>query len=282
MSAKTVLITGCSSGIGLATAQRLSRRGWNVYASARDPLPLKAFETASFHPIALDITDEVSTKSAVEIITAAEGYIGVLINNAGYSQSGALETLPLSLVRKQFETNVFGLLRLCQLVLPGMRGGGKGKIVNMSSVGGKLTFPGGGAYHASKHAVEALSDALRFEVRPFGVDVIIMEPGLIRTRFADAVHSSLAGLLKIPVYDRFNELVGQTTKDVYEKGVLALLGGGPEAVAKKIEHAITVRSPRARYSVTASAKVLLGQRRWMSDAMWDGFLRGNFPQPGAE
>ena len=124
-------------------------------------------------------------QAAVDAVTEAHGAVGVLINNAGYSQSGAVESVPLDQARAQFETNVFGLLRMCQLVLPGMRAQGWGKVVNISSMGGRLTFPGGGLYHATKYAVEALSDALRFEVRGFGVDVIVVEPGLIVTRFGE-------------------------------------------------------------------------------------------------
>jgi NAD(P)-dependent dehydrogenase (short-subunit alcohol dehydrogenase family) len=154
-TSRAVLITGCSSGIGWATAERLSRRGWTVYATARN----------------------------VEEVERIEGAVGVLINNAGYSQSGAIEEVPMEKVRRQFETNVFGLVRMCQLALPGMREQGFGRIVNLSSMGGRLTFPGGGFYHASKHAVEAVSDALRFEVRDFGVDVVVIEPGLIHTGF---------------------------------------------------------------------------------------------------
>src|SRR3712207_7285561 len=132
-------------------------------------------------------------RSAVEEVERAEGAVGVLINNAGYSQSGAVEEVPMEKVRRQFETNVFGLVRLCQLALPGMRRQGFGRIVNLSSMGGRLTFPGWGFYHASKYAVEALSDALRFEVRGFGVEVVVVEPGLIRTSFAQTAVSSMDG-----------------------------------------------------------------------------------------
>src|SRR3954453_2894913 len=137
-----------------------------------------------------------------------DGPIGALINNAGYSQSGAIETIPMDSVRRQFETNVFGLLRMCQLVLPGMRGAGSGRIVNVSSMGGKLTFPGGGIYHGTKHAVEAISDALRFEVRGFGVDVIVIEPGLIKTQFAEAAVNKIeTGTTDSGPYAEFNAAV---------------------------------------------------------------------------
>jgi NADP-dependent 3-hydroxy acid dehydrogenase YdfG len=171
---KVVLVTGCSSGIGQATAIRLAKSGWTVFASARKLADLGACVAAGCRPVALDVTDEASMVAAVAAIEAAHGAIGVLINNAGYSQSGAVEAVPMDRVRAQFETNVFGLVRLTQLVLPGMRRQRWGKVVNLSSMGGRLTFPGGGFYHATKYAVEAISDALRFEVRGFGVDVILI------------------------------------------------------------------------------------------------------------
>ena len=165
-----VLITGCSTGIGLATAERLAGE-FTVYASARKVETLRELETKGCRALHLDVTDEDSMHAAVEQVEADCGSVGALVNNAGYSQSGALETLSIESVRAQFETNVFGLLRLSQLVLPGMRRAGGGRIVNIGSMGGKLTFPGGGVYHATKHAVEALSDAMRFEVQGFGRDV---------------------------------------------------------------------------------------------------------------
>jgi NAD(P)-dependent dehydrogenase (short-subunit alcohol dehydrogenase family) len=179
---KAVLITGCSSGIGRATARRLAAGGWTVYATARRPESIADLEAAGCRTLALDVTDEDSMVAAVRTIEETHGAVGVLINNAGYSQSGAIETVPIEAVRRQFETNVFGLARLTQLVLPRMRDQRWGKIVNLGSMGGKLVFPGGGWYHATKHALEAVSDALRFEVRGFGIDVILLEPGLIRTR----------------------------------------------------------------------------------------------------
>ncbi|HNC94796.1 MAG TPA: oxidoreductase [Myxococcota bacterium] len=279
-SSRVVLITGCSSGIGKSTALHLQKAGWTVYATARKVKDLDELAAAGCRTLALDVCSEESMVAAVAAIEAEHGAVGVLINNAGYSQSGALEALPMERVRAQFETNVFGMIRLCQLVLPGMRRQKWGKIVNISSMGGKLTFPGGGIYHASKHAVEALSDALRFEVKAFGVDVIVIQPGLIKTGFAEAVATGMNFPDKIPEYAEFHKKVSQATKDVYEKGPLAPLGGVPEDVARTIEKAINAKSPRARYPVTWSADVLLAQRRWMSDAMWDFFLKQNFPAPG--
>src|SRR5438105_9793939 len=153
---RAVLITGCSSGIGRATAERLARNGCTVYATARKPESIADLEGAGCRLLALDVTDEDSMAAAVRQVEEAEGAVGVLVNNAGYSQSGPVEEVPLEDVRRQFETNVFGLVRLCQLALPGMRRQGWGRIVNVSSMGGKLVFPGGGFYHGTKHAVEAI------------------------------------------------------------------------------------------------------------------------------
>jgi NAD(P)-dependent dehydrogenase (short-subunit alcohol dehydrogenase family) len=189
--------------------------------------------------------------------------------------------VPDERVRAQFDTNVFGLLTMCRLVLPKMREQGWGKIVNVSSMGGRFTFPGGGVYHASKHAVEALSDALRFEVKGFGVDVIIIEPGIIRTNFGEtAVREIDAGTQDPGPYGEFNRAVGEATAGVYEEGPLAKLGGPPEAVAKKIEAAITARRPRPRYTVTPSARVLISGHSLLGSRGWDAMLSGQFPRPG--
>ena len=285
-ASKAVLITGCSSGIGEATAKHLNRRGWTVYATARRRDALADLHEAGCHTLALDVTDEASMRHAVEEVQEREGAVGVLVNNAGYSQSGAIETVSMDAVRTQFETNVFGLVRMCQLVLPAMRAQGAGKIVNLSSIGGRLTFPGGGVYHATKYAVEALSDALRFEVQGFGVDVIVVQPGLIRTRFgesavgsmlpADGVRSDDGG-----PYGDFNAAVMTATVQAYEVGPMARLGGPPQAVARKIEKAISAGRPRTRYTVTPSAKVLLGLRALLPDRGWDTFVSSQFPRPGA-
>lgn len=277
---KVVLITGCSSGIGKATARSLAARGHRVVATARRVEDLKELAEAGCDVLALDVTDEASMVAAVQAVEAKYGAVGVLVNNAGYSQSGAIEAVPLARVRAQFETNVFGLVRLTQLVLPGMRRQGFGRIINMSSMGGKLTFPGGGYYHATKYALEALSDALRFEVQGFGVKVVLIEPGLIRSGFSEAAVSAMAGNAE-EVYGAFHQAVAKATKESYEKGPLARLAGTPEDVAAVVEKAITAKSPRARYTVSASAKVLLTQRKLLSDRAWDWFLGANFPVPSA-
>jgi NAD(P)-dependent dehydrogenase (short-subunit alcohol dehydrogenase family) len=274
---RPVLITGCSTGIGRATAERLAGDGWNVYATARRPESIEDLAERGCKTLALDVTDERSMEQAATEVAGA-GPIGALVNNAGYSQSGAIETIPMESVRRQFETNVFGLMRMCQLVLPSMRAAGSGRIVNLSSMGGKLTFPGGGVYHATKHAVEALSDALRFEVRGFGVDVVVIEPGLIVTEFGETAAGSVAEIEEHGPYSKFNSDVARVTASAY-KGPMARFGAGPEAVAGKIAKALTARRPSTRYTVTPSAKVMLGMRRVSTDRMWDRFVRSQYPPP---
>ena len=277
-----VLITGCSTGIGRSTAERLAAAGHTVYATARQPETIADLEAKGCVTMALDVTEEASMRAAVERIEGEEGAVGSLINNAGYSQSGAIETVDLDAVRRQYETNVFGLIRMTQLVLPGMRRAGRGRIVNISSMGANFTFPGGGIYHSTKYAVEAISDALRFEVEAFGVDVVVIQPGAIRTDFDKAAVASLdaAAGAADDVYGEFNSHVGQATKEAYEKGPMKLLGGEPDAVAKVIERAITAKRPRTRYRVTPSATLLINQSHLMPDRIWDRFVATQFPQPG--
>jgi NAD(P)-dependent dehydrogenase (short-subunit alcohol dehydrogenase family) len=277
---KAVLITGCSSGIGRASALQLVRSGWKVYATARREEAIADLKDAGCQTLALDVTDEQSMRAAVDTVERAEGAVGVLINNAGYSQSGAIETVPLEAVRRQFETNVFGLVRLTQLVLPNMRAQRWGKIVNVGSMGGRLSFPGGGHYHATKHALEAISDALRFELRGFGIDVILLEPGLITTEFGEAATASMTQIASSEndPYGHFNATVGAVTKGAYD-GPMRLLGAGPERVAKVIRRAISRRRPPARITITPSAKLTIWGRRLLTDRAWDAAMRQQFPQP---
>src|SRR3954452_7855376 len=276
---KAVLITGCSSGIGHETARHLAQKGHNVYATARRPESIEDLKAEGCETLACDVTSEESMQACVDAVEQAAGAVGALVNNAGYSQSGAIDTGPRDSVRRQFETNVFGLIRMCQLVLPGMRRQGSGRIVNISSIGGKLVFPGGGIYHATKHAVEALSDALRFEVRGFGIGVSIVEPGLIKTEFATAAERSIdEGTAKDGPYATFNRQVAEKTVEAYE-GPMARLAAGPDAVAKVIERAIDSSRPKPRYLVTAGACVLLVTRRALPDRGWDAMMRAQYPSP---
>jgi len=275
-----VLITGCSTGIGKASALHLARGGWVVYATARRISDVSDLAAAGCRTLALDVTDESSMVAAVRAIEEAEGAVGVLVNNAGYSQSGAIESVPLERVRRQFETNVFGTVRMTQLVLPAMRRRRRGKIVNIGSMGGRLTFPGGGYYHATKYALEAITDALRFEVAGFGIDAILIEPGLIRTAFGESAGRSFEGWGEAgDAYASFNERIASTTRAAYEDGPMSRLGGGPETVARTIERAIVAKKPKARYTVTPSANVLLTIRKLLPDRAWDAFVASQMPRP---
>ena len=201
-------------------------RAEEVALPHEDPQAVEDLKQKGCKTLALDVTDEASMRAAVDQVVGEEGAVGALVNNAGYSQSGALESVPMDQLRRQFETNVFGLLRMCQLVLPGMREQRDGRIVNVSSMGGRLTFPGGGAYHATKYAVEALSDVLRFEVSGFGIHVVLIEPGLIRTQFGEAAVSSIGEIEQDGPYAKFNAAVAATTAGAYH-GPLSPPGGRP-------------------------------------------------------
>lgn len=281
MDPSPILITGCSTGIGRATAQMLSAKGHTVYATARKVADIADLKSAGCRTLALDVTDEESMTAAVNRVVEAEGRVGALVNNAGYSQSGALETVDMQSLRRQFETNVFGLVRMCQLVLPSMRAAGAGRIVNIGSMGGKVVFPGGGAYHATKYSVEAISDAMRWEVKQFGVGVVLIEPGAIKTEFDKAVNAGLSDLaVDDGPYAKFNKSVGEITSAAYS-GPLGAFSGKPEAVAKVVERAITSRRPRPRYTVTLGAKALIGTHALVSDRGWDRFVSTQFTtRPG--
>ena len=277
---RAVLITGCSSGIGRATALRLARADRPVWATARRLEDLSDLAAAGCRTLALDVTAEGSMRAAVGEIERTAGAVGALVNNAGYSQSGTIEQTPLELVRRQFETNVFGLIRLTQLVLPGMRRQSWGRIVNLGSMGGRLTFPAGGCYHATKHALEAISDALRFEVAGFGVYVTLIQPGLIRTGFsARAVRDWVPASDDSP-YAPLEREAARLTEQSYESGAWSKLAGEADDVARVIEQALEAKNPRPRYPVAPSARLLMTMRRTLGDRLWDAFLARYYPRPG--
>ncbi|KAB8146022.1 SDR family NAD(P)-dependent oxidoreductase [Chloroflexia bacterium SDU3-3] len=268
--AKVALITGASSGIGRATALALASAGYVAYATARQPHALAALERAGLHALPLDVTDERSMAAAVQRIEAAHGAIDVLVNNAGASEMGPLEEIELARVRHLFETNVFGMLRLCQLALPGMRRRGGGRIVNVSSMGGEFTTPFSGAYHASKYAVESLSDALRFEVQPFGVGVIVIQPGVVQTPFGARAQASIRTSEDSPYaaqLDAFRRFLAANA-DGDSAEVLT-----PDLVAQVIVDAVSAAQPETRYKVGAEAEQLASARRSMSDRKWDALYR---------
>ena len=270
-----VLITGTSSGIGRATAERLARRpDLTVYATARRVDTLDGLAQAGARILPLDVTDEESMRAAVAVIEAEHGAVGALVNNAGYGLYGTIEETDLDAVRAQFETNVFGLARMTQLVLPGMRAAGSGRIVNVGSMGGRLVFPVGGYYHASKYAVEALTDALRFEAAPFGIKVSLIEPGLIRTGFGGTAAHTLSGsAVPSGPYAGLNAAADEQMSASYRS---TLLTAPPEAVAAVIERAILAARPRPRYLITPAAKFLVHTRRLLGARVFDAYLRMQF------
>jgi NAD(P)-dependent dehydrogenase (short-subunit alcohol dehydrogenase family) len=272
--AGAILITGCSSGIGRATAERLARHGETVYATARQLESIADLERQGCHTLALDVLDEDSMKTAVAAVESEQGAVGVLVNNAGYAVSGAIEAVSIDAVRTEFETNVFGYIRMAQLVLPGMRRAGKGRIINVSSVAGRVTMPGAGAYAASKYAIEAISDALRFAVRGFGVDVIVIEPGPIRSEFTATANAGLAAVDAGP-YGDYHAAVAKSDAEADE----SFIAGRPEHVARTIERAITAGRPHPRYRVTPIARVLPKVRSALGDRGFDAFLRTQIKAP---
>jgi NADP-dependent 3-hydroxy acid dehydrogenase YdfG len=276
MSSSTdpVLVTGCSSGIGAATAAALLAAGHVVYASARRPETMAALEAAGAHTLALDVTSEDSMAAAVNRIVESHGRVGALVNNAGYGEYGTIEETDLAKVRTMFETNVFGLARLTQLVLPAMRAQRAGRIVNVSSMGANFTFPGGGFYHATKYAVEAISDALRNEVRPFGIRVVIVEPGLIRSQFGDtAMSSEAASVDPASPYAALLAASASATTGSYEHPMLA---AEPEKVAAVVVKAVESRRPRSRYVITPAARAMITARTLGGDRVWDGIVGRQF------
>jgi short-subunit dehydrogenase len=270
-----ILITGCSTGIGRATAEHLAGKGHTVYATARRLESIADLERLGCRTLALDVTEEDSMAAAVAAVEDAHGSVGALVNNAGFAVSGAIEAVSVDQLRAEFETNVFGYVRMAQLVLPGMRRARRGRIVNVSSVAGRVTMPAAGAYAASKYAVEAISDALRFEVRGFGVKVVLIEPGPIRTEFTGTANHAL-GELDAGPYGDFHAAVAKGDAETDE----SFIAGKPQDVASAIERAITAGSPRARYRVTVIARVLPVVRGTLGDRAFDALLRRQLRPPG--
>ena len=272
-----VLITGCSSGIGHATALTLVRAGFPVWASARRGAALAELAQAGCRVLDLDVTDEPSRASAVAKVEAEHGAVGVLINNAGHGGGGPVEEVPLDLVREVFDTNVFGLVRMCQLVLPGMRARGRGRIINLGSAAGLVTPPTGCPYAMSKYALESLCDALRLEVAAFGIEVSLIEPGAVRTEFlANSTRHSPADTGAGP-YAGFKANVAAMTARAHRPGARSVLTA--DEVAQVVLKAVTARRARARYKVGAQARVAPVARRLLGDRWWDAVMRRVVPFP---
>jgi NAD(P)-dependent dehydrogenase (short-subunit alcohol dehydrogenase family) len=263
------LVTGASSGIGEATAKGLLAAGYIVYAGARRVDAMGPLAAAGARVLSLDVTDDASLTTAVDTILSETGRIDVLVNNAGYGSFGALEDVPLDEGRRQFEVNIFGLARLTQLVLPTMRAQRAGRIVNVSSVSGKIGEPFACWYHASKHALEGLSDSLRMELRPFGIDVVIIEPGSTRTAWGAIARDSLARYSGEGPY--------RDGARVHARMMAAISEGSlpkpPGMVADTIVKAVRSRRPRTRYPTGGGARLALILRRTLSDRGFDTLIR---------
>ena len=265
---KTILITGASSGIGFDAARTLARQGHRVYAAARRVDRMEPLKADGVMPLRMDVTDEASLEEGVRTVLEAEGHIDVLVNNAGYGYFGAVENVPLEEARRQLEVNVFGLAQLCRLVLPAMREQGSGRIVNISSVAGKAVLPFGGWYHVSKYSVEALSDALRMEVRPFGIDVVLVEPGGIKTDWGIIAADHLVESSKGTPYEAPGLREAATMRKAYSIRLLS----DPSVVTRAVSKAVNRRRPRARYRVGFGAGTLVFFHSVLPTRWWDTIL----------
>jgi NAD(P)-dependent dehydrogenase (short-subunit alcohol dehydrogenase family) len=264
-TSKVALVTGGSSGIGECTVRELLDAGFIVYTAARRVERMKALAEDGAHVFAMDVTDDASMVSGVARVIAEQGRIDVLVNNAGYGSYGAVEDVPIDEARRQFEVNVFGLARLTQLVTPHMRAQGSGRIVNISSIGGKFYEPFGAWYHATKFAVEGFSDSLRLELRPFGIQVVIIEPGPIITEWNEIARDSLLGQSGDTAYGKYARRAHKVLTEFDKPG----RASKPEAVARKIRKAATTRRPAARYPVGRGARVITGSRDHLPDRFFD-------------
>ena len=269
MTARVAIVTGASSGIGAATARRLQAKGYTVYAAARRIELMAPLAEGGIRPARVDVTDDASLTAFVSQVIDETGRVDVLVNNAGYGALGALEDVPMAEARRQFDVNLFGLARLTQLVLPYMRQNRSGRIINVSSIGGKIHTPLGGWYHATKFAVEGLSDALRLEVAPFGVHVVVIEPGAIDTEWHGVAAENLLATSGQGVY------AGQAAAvvKVLSAGGLA---SSPDVIAKAIVRAAAARRPRTRYAVGLGAKPVILARRVLPDRVFDLLVRLTF------
>jgi len=274
------LITGCSSGIGHAAALRLSSAGFDVYASARRPEALEDLTAAGITTVRLDVTDERSMRDVIARITAEHGALGILVNNAGFELAGPVEEVPLAEAHRLFDTNVFGLARLTQLAIPCMREAGGGRIINLSSVFGRFAVPGNAYYAASKHAVDAISESLRLELAPFGIQVILIEPTATRTRL-NANTSWPAGDTAGP-YSNFRRSLEDWRARTYAgppHNIAGRFAVSADQVAAVITRAATSRHPHAHYPVGTLARGLFLLRRWLPGPAFDAFVRTQFPAP---
>lgn len=263
---RVALVTGASSGIGQEAAKRFAQRGFTVYAAARSMEKLNAIASDAIRPVSLDVTDDESMQACVREILKNEGRIDVLVNNAGYGSFGSVEDVPAAEARRQFDVNVFGLARMAQLVIPSMRKQRYGKIINIASMGGRVWVPFGAWYQATKFAVEGLSACMRLELMPFGIDVVIIEPGAIATPWGGIAAEHLREVSKGGVYA---EEAGKSAQRLVKR----YTGGGlmtkPETIAKCIVKAATKKRPRTRYLLGYGAKPMVYIQKLFGDRVYD-------------
>ena len=266
MKSRVVLVTGASSGIGAATASQLAQSGYVVYGAARRTDRIA--ELPGVIPVEMDITDETQVPAAVDRILGEQGRLDVLINNAGFAQYGPVEEVPMNAARYQFEVNIFGLARLTQLVIPHMRAQGAGTIINISSMGGRIYTPLGAWYHATKHALEGWSDCLRVELKPLGIDVIIIEPGSISTEFADVVAQHSAALVEVNGPNPYQDLADKVTRTLGDPDFIRK-SSPPSVIADTILTAMSTNKPKSRYMAGYLAKPMWALRRFGGDGLYD-------------
>ncbi|MFJ5330110.1 oxidoreductase [Pectobacterium versatile] len=269
MKSKVILVTGASSGIGEATALRLKASGHTIYAAARRIERMQKLAESDIRVLPLDVTDSVSVQTVVDTIIAECGRIDVVVNNAGYGSYGAVEEVSPEEGRAQFDVNVFGAVRLTQLVLPHMRAQRSGTVINITSMGGKIYTPLGAWYHGTKFALEAISDCLRLEVEPFGIDVVVIEPGGIKTEWADIAAAKLLDVSGHGAYAKQAEamadsMVGESSRKRQSS---------PQVIADTIAQAVNACRPKTRYAVGFGAKPMICIRRLLSDRLFDRFMR---------
>jgi short-subunit dehydrogenase len=267
---KTVLVTGASSGIGKSIAKQLLKENYQVFVAARRLDQMQDLVQMGATAIKMDITSETDIKSAMEQIKSSAEGVDILINNAGYAIYGAVEDTSIEDARRQFEVNIFGLAAVTQAVLPYMRGKKAGTIINMSSMGGKIYTPLGAWYHATKHALEGWSDCLRLELQPFGIDVVIIEPGGILTEFADVLNEPMMKRSGNSAYSAMAKSVSKSTTEMYSEGSKL---SKPHVIADLVSKALKASKPKTRYSAGFMAKPLMFMRWLLSDKMFDSMMR---------
>jgi NAD(P)-dependent dehydrogenase (short-subunit alcohol dehydrogenase family) len=261
-SKKVALVTGASAGIGKSIVRQLLQDGWIVYGAARRVDKMSDIQSEGAQVLSLDVTDDASMEAAVQHLLTAEGRLDALVNNAGYGSYGAIKDVPISEAKRQFEVNVFGLIKLTQLVLPTMRAARSGTIVNISSMGGRIWMPIGGWYHATKHALEVLSDTLRMETKPFGIKVVVIQPGAIESEWSGIAAETLQETSQGSVYIAQSQPMAKLLKH-YDNAAK------PEVVAKAVSQAVNSRNPKRRYATPTDAKLLIFLRWLLPDWAWE-------------